>query len=260
MSDPKTRFEEATERLYSVFAGYRLPTNTGMCQLCNEPGDDFILHSKPPRELTGDDLYDYTVTALTCWGDEFIFRYFLPRIFELTFQVPYSYIFDQEPIAAKLNLAEWSTWPVEEIEAVQCFLMAAWEYALAFDDYGEIDDLLCAIGQAEDDMSPYLEAWEKSGIVGFLCLSEFITAEYAYIAQSNKLTNIYWQEIWPPERSYCNDRTAQMNQVIEWLEKPSTCELLENAYLENPNHPLAASIAEAADYLRWIETYRKNTT
>ncbi len=258
MSDPKTRFEEAIERLYTSFAGYPLPGNTGMCYHCYDPEEELKLHSKPLRDLSGDDLDLYSWKALSTWGDDYIFRHFLPRLFELAFQIPAS-VLDPEDIAGKLNLAEWRTWPVDEIEAVQSFLMAAWEYALASDDYSEIDDLLSAIGQAEDDMSPYLEAWEKSGIVGLAYLSGFITEEYAYIAQSHKLTNVHWQAI-GSKSSYRDDRTAQMNQVIEWLEKPSTCELLENAYLENPNHPLAASIAEGADYLRWIETYRKNTT
>jgi hypothetical protein len=260
MSDPKIRFEEAIERLYTTFAGYPLPGNTGMCSCSYNPEDELKLHSKPLRDLSGDDLDSYSWSALLTWGDDYIFRHFLPRMFELEFQVTYSYILDPEHIAGKLNLAEWRTWPVDEIEAVQSFLMAAWEYALASDDYSDIDDLLSAIGQAEDDMSPYLEAWEKSGIVGLSYLSEFITAEYAYIAQSHILTNIYWQDKSYEGDPFCNDRTTQMNQVIEWLEKPSTCELLENAFLENPNHPLSATIAEGADYLRWIETYRKNTT
>jgi len=260
MSDPKIRFEEATEKLYAAFAGYPLPEDTGMCTHCHKPEDELKLRSKPLRELSEEDLEDYGFSALTTWGNEDVFKYFLPRMFEITCQIPTSYLPNQEIIFRKLNYAEWRDWPIDEKTAVEDFFMAAWEYLLACDESFGWDDLLCSIGQAVDDLTPYLKAWEESGLTGLWHLSEYIADEYLDVAQKHKLSDSFWQDKSYEGDPWCNDRTAQMNQVIEWLEKPSTCELLENAYLENPNHPLAASIAEGADYLRWIETYRKNTT
>ncbi len=257
MSDPEIRFEEATEKLYVVFAGYPLPVDTGMCDHCYDPEDELKLHSKPLRDLTDKDLYKYSWSALLTWGDNDVFKHFLPRLFYLVV-LPSSDLAVKEVIFKKLYHAEWRSWPVEEIAAVEEFLMAAWEYSLARDESFE-SDLLCGIGQVVDDLAPYLTVWETSGLVALGHLSEFIAIESMNIAIKHKLNDTFWQDKSYEGDPWCNDRTAQMNQVIEWLEKPSTLQLLENAFLENQEHPFAASIAEGADYLRWIETYRKNT-
>ncbi len=113
---------QAIEDLYACFARYPLNPVMEGCPCCVSGADKEALHSKPLRELDGNDLSRYTFKALTTWGDTGDFKHYLPRIFELaaTTSLPV----DTFVVLGKLDYAQWRTWPGEEQEAITRFLLA----------------------------------------------------------------------------------------------------------------------------------------
>lgn len=81
------RLLASIERLYEIFAAYPLPRYTNPCPCCHRAEDDAKLRSKPLRNLESGDLRDYAVDAILTWGDEEVFKHFLPRLFELSVAV-----------------------------------------------------------------------------------------------------------------------------------------------------------------------------
>jgi hypothetical protein len=59
---------------------------------------------------------------MTTWGDVNHFKHFLPRVFELVWELGV----DLSTIFGKLEYASWRTWPVAEQAAVRQFLRAFW--------------------------------------------------------------------------------------------------------------------------------------
>lgn len=113
------------ENLYSTFAPY---TTMGIhhctCGCINEE-DVKKLHSKPLRELQSEDLVSYHGSALYTWGDLEHYKHFLPRVLEL-YAANRTHYIDLFEIAGKLEYAQWTHWPANEVEAIKDFILADW--------------------------------------------------------------------------------------------------------------------------------------
>ncbi|MBL0071974.1 MAG: hypothetical protein IPP34_09230 [Bacteroidetes bacterium] len=87
------------------------------------------LRSKKLRELTDEDLSVFAgkVIFLT-WGDENDFRFYLPRMLELTakFKTPY----DIWILYSRLEDANWETWDFNEQKAINGFTIELWNNLL----------------------------------------------------------------------------------------------------------------------------------
>jgi hypothetical protein len=78
------------------------------------------------REAAPADLMDrYGFKAMTTWGDERDFRWFLPRLLELVGDEPGG-LANADVLVGKLEYAGWSAWPEEEREAVRRAFAAIW--------------------------------------------------------------------------------------------------------------------------------------
>lgn len=160
--------EAALEDLYRVFQAYPLGHSTNPCLHCHSPEDEKPLYSKPLRRLTEKDLFLYSMDAVLTWGNADNFRHFLPRIFELTISSGKYSFADREIVLSKLCHAEWRSWPESEQKAVEQVLNAVWQAVLLTPPEDEVycadalESWLCAIAQAEDDLTPYLQAWLES--------------------------------------------------------------------------------------------------
>ena len=231
-TEEQQAFEEAVERLYAVFDKYPLRADTEPCLHCVDPEDEQKLHDKPLRELDRQELEDYGRDALHTWGNVGDFKHFLPRLFELVEEAYLLGWVDAEVLFAKLRIAQWQDWPEDEQVAVRDYLMSLWRHCLTggIEDV-EIGDMLCGIGRAVDDLTPYLSAWRRSGREGQRLLAAFVPWQAELISQSGKLSNPFWE-----------DRTAQMNQVISWLRDPDTKQSLEEAYAIEPLEEFASAI------------------
>jgi hypothetical protein len=153
---------EAVEKLYQVFSTYPLNLEMDHCPHCVFFEDIERITNRPLRELSAQDLEEYSRKAMTTWGDNRDFRHFLPRLFELL-PHPSEALLDPETIFGKLNYGEWSEWPEEERKAIIEYCDKLWRYVLS--SRGPIDpveDYLRGIAQVIDDLEPYLIYWQES--------------------------------------------------------------------------------------------------
>jgi hypothetical protein len=213
------------EHLYTTFSDYSLPQHTDACPCCTTPEQELKLHSRPLRELGPDDLKYYAWDALLTWGNEDVFKHFLPRLFELLVALPNPSLslVESEILFSKFRHGHWDTWPASEQEAVRAFLHRLWSDVLSDelryeDDFRETDVCLCAIAQAEQDLAPYLEQWiDNDNLAANLTLSGFILRTDITLAQK-LYENPFWE--------YCE---AQYAQLQNWVHTPAVVSKLDRA-------------------------------
>jgi hypothetical protein len=234
---------DATERLYTAFARYPLVDHVLGCPCCVNPKDNHDLHAAPLRHLTPAHLEHYASSALLTWGTIHDFKHFLPRLLELTTGGHSIGHTDLEVIYSKLAEAEWNTWPDPERNAVDDFLRANWLLTLStFPPPDEdIDSLLCALGSAIDDLTPYLQIWQCGTPTAFRHLAHFL-CERGPSHSNNRLRNSFWQ-----------DRRDQMHQVLTWLRSPRLSAKAEEAYFASMNEPFADELSLAVQILESLQ-------
>lgn len=238
----------ATEELYGVFARYKLPILVQGCSHCVTRDDELRLHSAPLRNLQRQDLAKFAFKAMTTWGSADDFRHFLTRIFELIWREGLGWV-DVEVAFGKLTSGNWKSWPADEQSAVRSFLRAMWLDVLGkFPHSLDVDACVCSIGQAEDDLSWYLDAWNVAG-----CLSaarhfaEFLeeNAPSIYVTSRHpwKLRNAFWGE-----------RSEQAQQVMQWVMVPARSKDLETAFFSfGEDSAMAQLLSDALNRLSWIQ-------
>ncbi|MCO5973519.1 hypothetical protein [Actinoallomurus soli] len=151
---------EGTERLYSAFARYPLPTELDYCEHCVTPGEVAATRARPLRLLTADDLHPLMWKALGTWGDEAELKHFLPRVLEL--------IADDEvheEAVASIFLGKvallWRAWPDDERAAIETFLGAWWPTTLSeFPREFSAFSFLESNAELSVPIKPYLAHWE----------------------------------------------------------------------------------------------------
>jgi hypothetical protein len=228
--------DQAIERLYTAFEGYRLPKHTNPCPCCHTAEDELKLHAQPLRQLDPDHLREYSGDALLVWGDVNLFKHLLPRVFELLAMLPDPFPMGTEAILRKLPLGEWRSWPSEEQEAVEAYLHAAWWRVLATPPENEedIEGWLCGIGQCEDDLRPYLQEWirdkRRSALLALSCF--LLTSAVARNGTKGRL------ESW-------RGRDAQYAQLQEWVKSAAVIEKLRAAETRFADSEIAAELAMA---------------
>jgi hypothetical protein len=223
-SEPVKSLTDATEDLYRVFARYKLAPRVDGCSHCVSDTDELRLHSAPLRELRCEDLERFAFKAMTTWGSADDFRHFLPRLFELVAQASDCRT-DVEVVIGKLNYGEWHHWPTEEQAAVRSFLRAMWLDVLGrFPHPLDADTCLCAIGQAEDDLSWYLAAWKIAD-------SESAACHFAmFIDQNAPGRQITPHHPWKLRNAFWADRSSQARQVMDWALAAERGAELESAF------------------------------
>jgi hypothetical protein len=95
------------------------------CDHCVSEAEAIALRTVD-REAAPAGLMDrYGFKAMTTWGDEREFRWFLPRLLELLGDDPGGNA-DASVLAGKLEYAGWSAWPAAERDAVRRVFVALW--------------------------------------------------------------------------------------------------------------------------------------
>ncbi|MEV4478404.1 hypothetical protein [Micromonospora coxensis] len=203
----------AINSLYTVFAQVPRPSSVDYCQCCFTPEDErALLTAVPVRQLSAEALRPYAANVMLTVGSVADFRYFLPRLLEIACGEGFSWP-DLESVAGRLRFAEWRRWPDEERDAVRTFLAALWANALAGGpDDEDVDTVLCAIGNAEDDLAPYLTEWTSALArptarpAAAAQLRSLLDSGCRSDRNRRRLTNAFWR-----------DRDSQAEQVITWL-------------------------------------------
>ncbi|MDE3720823.1 hypothetical protein PWG71_05440 [Nocardiopsis sp. N85] len=149
---------EAVERLYTVFARHRLAARIDGCPHCVTDEDEHLLRRSPLRELGEADLSRFVAKAITTWGNVDDLRHFLPRILDLA--LPGGGVIEIDTVAAKLDLARWWEWPMDERDAVRACFAALWRRTLDREPEERPAVLLLdTLATAFDDLAPFLDAW-----------------------------------------------------------------------------------------------------
>jgi hypothetical protein len=208
-----TSLASAVESLYAAFAHVPRPQSIDYCTHCVPPDHvRAVLAAVPLRELPAVDLGRYASDVMLTVGGVADFRYFLPRILEIAGGEGFSWP-SLEPLAGRLRDAEWTGWADAERDAVRRFLTALWAHTLASDpESADVDSVLCAIGNAEDDLQPYLAVW-TAALAGPATrhtaaahLRSLLSDGYRSDRARPRLTNAFW-----------NDRTGPAGQAVAWL-------------------------------------------
>jgi len=237
---------EAIAALYTAFEQYPLRSRIGGCPCCATEEAEAPLHTTSLRDLSPGDLEHYVRSAMLTWGTIKDFNHFLPRVFELLVQGD-EWI-DSEVVFAKLRTGQWRTWPRVEREAVQSYLAAWWALALATTSdsyYGRhghppVDSALCSLGQAAEDLSPFLSAWRADRSLTAACqLAWYVEKNAGAVVKRPGLWNSFWE-----------DRPIQESQVVNWLREPETIEHLESAAKSYIDTPYWQPLLDSAEYAR----------
>lgn len=209
------RVLSAVENLYFVFSVYPLPKWTDPCRHCHSEEDERRLHKAPLRALNGADLRGYMGDALLVWGDSLVFRHFLPRVLELfvnSEEPDLEFFLGPEMVLAKFRYADWLSWPSHEQDAVREFLHALWDAVLieSNEEYLDTESWLCAIAQAEDDLTLYLDDWiAGDSVAKCAVLSQFILSS-AVMSGKKAGRNAFWK-----------GRDTQYEQLKLWVRSPN---------------------------------------
>jgi len=233
----------AIRELYRVFRPYQVRRHPEGCPCCVSDADKRRLFSKPLEKLTPDELGRFAWKALTTWGTVEDLKHFLPRMLELVAKDDCA-PFEREVLFGKLRLGEWRTWPEGERRAVEVFLDAVWQDCLTSEAGGVwLDDLLCGLGNAVDDLTPYLQSWTECNLrTGYEHLVEFVDWNSATLLKRKHLSNSFW-----------SDAEAQMRQVVDWLTKPKLVQTLERIFADNPEADFSDALAIAVDRLSILQ-------
>jgi hypothetical protein len=119
--------DEAAERLYDAFGDVPRPQRVEGCPHCVRRDEDLPLVSRQLRELSAEDLSRYTAKATSTWGTAADFRYFAPRVLDLTANGTMAWP-GFEIVCGKLDQAGLRTWTQQP--AVEEFLRAFWTATL----------------------------------------------------------------------------------------------------------------------------------
>jgi hypothetical protein len=220
------------ESVYAVFDHCPRPERVAGFPHCRPPDADCALLRTPARLLDADVLDPYIVSAITTWGTAEDFRYFAPRVLELAVTEQITAV-DLEIALGKLHLAGWRRWPPEQRDAVAALLDYYWTLSLAaYPGPRPIDEVLCALGNAVDDLQPLLDRWSTLATESAaLHLRDFVRDAIAPARKSSRLSNAFWHR-----------RSAQQEQVVRWLLSPDLRCRVEEAF-----YPAGGSVAEALD-------------
>lgn len=250
-SDPRQGLSAAVDVLYAAFARYKFHHPLTGCPHCTSADDDRLVRSKPLHQLEPACLERFAFKALTTLGTLEDLKHFLPRMLELAGRdgdvggTPF------EVVLGKLDYGKWGSWPQREREAVRAYLTALWDHVLGtFPCPLEADTCLCGIGQAEDDLLPYLSRWRANeSEAAVRHLAEFIDGNSHRLLKSGRLANAFWQ-----------GRDDQMRQVMDWLLDPATGQRLERAFFRFGDAEVAGELSQAVERLDWVRQQGKGTS
>jgi hypothetical protein len=178
------------KRLYQVFSRYPHPSGMEGCPCCTSPGDARPMLSVPLQRIPPESLEKFAFKALTTWGMVDDYKYFLPRILELSLSG--LLVCDLEIVLGKLAYGGYRSWPSAEQQAVEEIILSCWRGCLAEFDRQTLkgmynaDSLLCGAAQFTD-VTPFL-ALADSVAPGFRAAYRDDCANGA----KRKLSNAFW--------------------------------------------------------------------
>lgn len=235
------RLKISIEKLYDIFAKYQ-----GLSKLEGSPLYDDLetwnkqLRSKKLRELTDDDLSLFAGKVILTWGDENDYRFYLPRILELTAELKTPY--DIWTLYSRLEDANWKTWNDDEQTAISDFTIELWNNLLTDNSEKaewEFKDYFHSIAYFYPDFSEILKVWETNdSFASIKHLTNYIFEERQHLFDNNYLDSI-------------EKNTKNIEQFKTWLTSDNILNKIEKAFYDNEK-------SEIAERLSWVEQILTN--
>lgn len=235
------RLKISIEKLYDIFAKYQ-----GLSKLEGSPlYDDLetwnkLLRNKKLKELTGEDLSLFAGKIILTWGDENDYRYYLPRILELTAELKTPY--DIWTLYSRLEDANWKTWNAEEQTAINDFTIELWNNLLNDNSEKaewEFKDYFHSIAYFYPDFTEILKFWETNNSFSSVKhLTNYIFEERQHLFDNNYLNSI-------------EKNTKNIEQFKTWLTSDNIIKKIEKAFYDNEKN-------EIAERLSWVEQILRN--
>lgn len=198
--------QTSIERLYAAFDSVPKPVKIDGCRCCIDDREVWTMLSTPLRELTTSQLSSYVSNFSTTVGSVTDFRYYLPRILELTVTGAWW----GESLGPNLVEAGWLAWPAAERDVIRAPLEILLFTAIEEQDTQGIDRRLSDLSELGLDLAPYLARLESN--------PEATLAFYR--RQANPATGIELRD------SLWGNAVAGAIQVIDWFYSPSVSKLI----------------------------------
>lgn len=209
------------DSLYAAFADERRPATIDASPLRDSRGILQDLTSAPLRQLGADAVGPYASYAMTTVGTERDYRYFLPRILELSLAGTGWPGFEPELIAGKLVYGHWHEWSEVQICSLTEFFHVAFEKSLGEDDPSRADpgSWLAAAARLELDVDRCLSSWRSSpSPPAVLALADFVVCWTSALEEGQSFPP-FWDEVSEP-----------LKQVVrDWVFSGATIAQLGNA-------------------------------
>jgi hypothetical protein len=236
------------EAVYAAFDSCPKPARVAGCPHCRPSDSDCELLRDPARLLTPETLDPYLYTAITTWGTAGDFRYFAPRILALAVTEQFPDI-NLEIVLGKFRLAGWLQWPAAQLGSVSALFEHYWTLSLAaYPGPRPIDEVLCALGNAVDDVQPMLDRWVEHTTApaaptadpdaAARHLRDFVAGGITEARRKHRLSNGFWRA-----------RPGQQAQVLDWLLSPELRGAVEAAFYRADGTPAADPLAETHELL-----------
>lgn len=235
------RLKISIEKLYDIFTKYQ-----GLSKLEGSPLYDDLetwnkqLRSKKLRELTDENLSLFAGKVILTWGDENDYRFYLPRILELTAELKTPY--DIWTLYSRLEDANWKTWNADEQTAINKFTIELWNNLLNDNSEKaewEFKDYFHSIAYFYPDFSDILKVWETNdSFSSTKHLTNYIFEERQHLFDNNYIDSI-------------EKNTKNIQQFKTWLTSDNILKKIEQAFYDNEK-------SEFAERLSWVEQILTN--
>ena len=232
---------EAIRKLYHVFARYLARPSMPRCVHSAGAEEIARLCSRPLGDLSQGELANFAWHAMSTIGDAADFKHFLPRIFEL--MIWDGNLLDAEILVNKLTCATWRHWPAQEQQAISAFFFDWWKNLLShYPAQHEAEECLCAISQAEDDLSRYLDYWRGCrNIEALLHLARTVGSQNGLLMSR------------PPTSPLLRENyTGPFVQILQWLLSPQTDQMLNEAVSKYAATEPAKMLSDACQQMQWV--------
>jgi hypothetical protein len=244
VKSPSERLKKSLGNLYKVFSDYPFRPTMPCCVPHCFSEEEIQALNKPLSLLTEKELSSFTWSLLLTCGEVEDFKYFLPRLFELSV-TSQDYFCDTEIVVGKLGRADFSTWPAHERAAVLEFLQAWWLSVIAAPPEHRdptSSELLTGLCCAGLDVKPFLEGWlELSSLQAALHLADFVTDNSAKLAMGKTFNAFLEAEHLPVLRT--------------WLLNDKTCQYLEEAFFAYSERRESERLSFAVDILTSLKHF-----
>lgn len=225
-----TDLDQAVDALYTAFSRYPLPAEVDVCDHCVSPEEVQATRAAPLRELTASVLAPYAGNALSTWGEEDEFRYFLPRLLELIVLEELDGWFYGSLLLNKVGV-RWEEWRAREREAIIGLVGVWWERTLKH--YPRDVDVMTMIEIIADGLGlgldPYLAEWESNTTEAAARHMAWLMHDYT-VGVSH---DAEWYTV-----------------LTEWITGPAPAAILERAFYSAGSPEVARSLSDA------LETHR----